>query len=109
MRFHNERKKCMQNMHDTELTIEVCYAASAQDQWCLPLGIPHGTTVKDAIVRSGILTLAPEIDLTTNLVGIFSKKVTLDVIVKEGDRIEIYRPLCLDPKAKRLTKVKRRL
>jgi hypothetical protein len=64
----------------------------------IPLEVPHSTTVKQAIEKSGMLHFFPEIDLTQNKVGIFSKPCTLDTPLREGDRIEIYRPLLADPK-----------
>ncbi|CAG0963169.1 partial hypothetical protein, partial [Anaerolineae bacterium] len=50
---------------------------------------------------SGILKRFPEIDLGQQKVGIFGKLVKLDLPVKEGDRIEIYRPIIADPKTVR--------
>ncbi len=54
--------------------------------------------VEDVIRHSGVLEAYPEIDLKVNKVGIFSRTVKLDALVKDGDRIEIYRPLLADPK-----------
>lgn len=56
-------------------------------------------TVNDVLVQSGWFERYPEIK--TLPVGIFSTQVELDTIVKAGDRIEIYRPLTLDPMEKR--------
>lgn len=49
-------------------------------------------------MQSGILSQFPEIDLSTNKIGIFSRPIKLTDVLKEGDRIEIYRPLLADPK-----------
>jgi hypothetical protein len=46
---------------------------------------------------SGVLTMFPEIDLTTQKVGIFGKLTKLDAVVSEGNRIEVYRPITADP------------
>ena len=54
--------------------------------------------VQTAIVQSGILQQFNDIDLRTNKIGIFSLPVKLNDQLKEGDRIEIYRPLLADPK-----------
>ena len=59
------------------------------------------TTVKQAIEQSGILQMYPEIDLYENKVGIFSRKRELRALVHDGDRIEIYQPLKVDPKEAR--------
>ena len=60
--------------------------------------VDDGTMVQTAILQSGILTQFTDIDLRNNKVGIFSRPVKLTDLLKEGDRIEIYRPLLADPK-----------
>ena len=62
----------------------------------LKLQVPDGSTVKDVLELSGVLDMFPEIDLTTQLVGIFGKLTKLDA-VSEGNRIEVYRPITADP------------
>ncbi|MCH8163853.1 MAG: RnfH family protein, partial [Proteobacteria bacterium] len=69
--------------------------------------VEDGTTIQQAIVTSGILDQCTAIDLETNEVGIFSKIVALDTLVRAGDRIEIYRPLILDPKQARRLRAKK--
>ena len=88
------------NVLPIPIAIEVAYA-SANQSWLIPVEVEEGTTVQQAITSSGILQQFPDIDLQTNKVGIFSKIIELDVPVRAGDRIEIYRPLVLDPKAAR--------
>ncbi len=82
------------------VAVEIAYATSTQ-QVIIPLAVSATCTVADAIAQSGILQQFPEIDLAVNKVGIFSKMTALDTIVKEGDRVEIYRPLLMDPKLAR--------
>jgi hypothetical protein len=77
--------------------VEVIYALPHQ-QNLLEVEVPQGSTIDDAIKISGILQKFPDIDLATNKVGIFSKLSKLDVVVRDKDRIEIYRPLIADPK-----------
>jgi hypothetical protein len=79
------------------LTIEVAYALPAQ-QSLLTLAVMPGSTVQQVIEQSGIRQQYPEIDLTSHKVGVWSRPVKLDEQVKDGDRIEIYRPLIADPK-----------
>lgn len=79
------------------LNIEVCYASDAL-QFLRALRVPAGTTIEQAIALSGVLAAAPGIDLTVMQVGIYAKKKTLDTVLREHDRIEIYRPLIADPK-----------
>lgn len=61
------------------------------------LDIPDGCTLKQVIIISGILEDMPEIDLEVQKVGIHGKIADLTDSVKEGDRIEIYRPITADP------------
>jgi putative ubiquitin-RnfH superfamily antitoxin RatB of RatAB toxin-antitoxin module len=82
------------------MNIGVCYADADRQLW-LRMEVPDGSSVEQAIQRSGILQRFPEVDLTTQKVGIFGKLVKLDAPIKEGDRIEIYRPIIADPKTVR--------
>jgi len=88
------------------MNVEVVYA-SESEQAIIPLDVPLESTVAFAIEKSGVLQRFSEIDLTKNTVGIFSQRVTLDTVLNENDRIEIYRVLKIDPKQKRRMKVKR--
>lgn len=76
--------------------IGVAYADKFKQTW-LKLDVPEGSTVRDAILRSGLLEQFPEIDLDQNPVGIFGKIVKLDTPLEEGNRVEIYRPITADP------------
>jgi putative ubiquitin-RnfH superfamily antitoxin RatB of RatAB toxin-antitoxin module len=88
-----------------KLTIEVAYA-KIDCQRIIKVMVDPESSVLDAIQQSGILKLFPEIDLTTQKVGIFSKHCGLSSKVNEGDRIEIYRPLSIDPKEARMHRAK---
>ena len=61
------------------------------------VAVATGATVADAIAASGLLAAYPSLDLERTKVGIFARKVALTTTLKEGDRIEIYRPLSIDP------------
>ncbi len=80
--------------------IEVAYAAPDK-QVLLGLSVPQGTTVAEGIEQSAIQDEFPELKMDLKVVGIFSRKVPLDHLLREGDRIEIYRPLMADPKEMR--------
>ena len=82
------------------LNIEVAYATPEQ-QIIIPLALPDQATVETAIINSGVLQRFPEIDLQQNAVGIFGKTCALNQTLRAGDRIEIYRPLLIDPKEAR--------
>ena len=88
------------------LKVEVAYALHDR-QVLLELEVEDGTTVKQAIVRSGIRDRFPEIRITRGYVGIFGRQVEPDAALCNGDRVEIYRPLIVDPKEARLRRVKR--
>jgi putative ubiquitin-RnfH superfamily antitoxin RatB of RatAB toxin-antitoxin module len=82
------------------LQVYVAYAQPAQE-FIRPLQVAPGTTVGQAIELSGVLASFPEINLVTQPVGIYGKKKTLDTVLRDRDRIEIYRALVADPKDSR--------
>ncbi len=79
------------------MLVEVAYALPDK-QTILALEVEEGTTLKQAIERSGILTQYPQINLKKDRTGIFGKIAKLDTKLREKDRVEIYRPLIADPK-----------
>jgi len=85
---------------DESLQVYVSYA-TAEREFLRPLRVASGTTVGQAVETSGVLAEFPEINLVTQPVGIYAKKKTLDTVLRERDRIEIYRPLIADPKDSR--------
>ncbi|WP_211924160.1 RnfH family protein [Coxiella endosymbiont of Amblyomma nuttalli] len=87
--------------------ISVAYA-TLKEQIEIPLVVEENCTVALAIKRSGILQQFSEINLGTVPVGIYSKRTTLEANLRDGDRIEIYRPLYIDPKEARLLRAKRK-
>ena len=82
------------------MIVEVAYAL-AEKQSLISLEVNEGSTLKDAIDASGILKQYKQIDLSKDRVGIFSKFATLDTVLREKDRVEIYRSLEADPKKNR--------
>lgn len=80
-----------------DIQVEIAYALP-QQQVILPLQVAAESTVEEAIKRSGILEKFPEIDLAQAKVGIFSKLTKLETVLRDKDRVEIYRPLIADPK-----------
>jgi len=84
------------------MIVQVVYV-NEQHQWVIDVEVKPNSSVKAVIETSGILEQCAEISLASNQVGIFGEIVSLDQIVEEGDRIEIYRPLKMDPmQARRL-------
>lgn len=82
--------------------IAVVLAYAGRDHQVLRrLELAPGSTLMEAISISGVLRDFPEIDLARNRVGIFGRLARLDAPLREGDRVEIYRPLTADPKEAR--------
>lgn len=88
------------------LTIEVCYALPGE-QTLIEMQLPQGTTLGQAIDASGILAQHPGIDLTKQKTGVFGKLKPLDTVLADHDRVEIYRPLIVDPKLARQRRVEK--
>lgn len=79
------------------INIEVVYALPAE-QTLLKKAVPEGTTVMAAIEASGMLEKYPGLDLSAHKLGIFGKLTKGDAVLRDKDRVEIYRPLLADPK-----------
>lgn len=79
-----------------DISVQVCYA-KPERQILRELKMPEGATIHMAIVQSGILAEAPEIDLNNCRVGVFGKLKPAETVLRENDRVEIYRPLLADP------------
>ena len=83
-------------MADT-IKIEVVYALPSRQE-VVQLTLPAGSTLQQALEASGLLAKYPEIDLAKGKFGIYSKIAKLDTVLRDRDRVEIYRPLIADPK-----------
>ncbi len=79
------------------INVEVIYALKDR-QKVARLAVEEGCTVQAAIESSGLLVEFPEIDLSKNKVGIWNKLAKPDAVLRDLDRVEIYRPLIADPK-----------
>lgn len=95
----------MSEANPATIRVEVAYARP-DEQLILPLEVPAGTTAEDAVRRSGIMEHFPEIDLATQKLGVFSRPVPRDHVLRPGDRVEIYRPLQVDPKEMRRSRAR---
>ena len=82
---------------DDAIAVEVVYAR-ADVQEVVPLQVEPATTAREAIERSGLAARYPELSTGPLSVGIFGKSVPEDTVLRDGDRLEIYRPLIADPK-----------
>lgn len=83
------------------MRVDVVYAVSVDEQRVVAVELPAGATVGNAIDASGLLQRYPGIDLVRNAVGIFGERVTLDRVLEDGERVEIYRPLVANPREAR--------
>jgi putative ubiquitin-RnfH superfamily antitoxin RatB of RatAB toxin-antitoxin module len=83
-----------------KIRVEVVYAiAHAQD--VIPLEIDADSTVESAVAASGLLQQYPEIDLARTRIGVWGRAVNADALLRDLDRVEIYRSLQADPKLAR--------
>jgi len=79
------------------ITVEVCYALPDQ-QALVSVKLPAGATLMQALEASGLLDKHPEIDVKKNKFGVYAKLSKPDTVLRDRDRVEIYRPLIADPK-----------
>lgn len=87
-------------MAKDKFEVDVVYALPGE-QWVVRLTVAAGTTVEQAIQQSGLPARYPAIDLGTVQSGVFGRKVPANTRLAAGDRVEIYRPLTVDPKEAR--------
>jgi putative ubiquitin-RnfH superfamily antitoxin RatB of RatAB toxin-antitoxin module len=87
-----------------KIEIEVVYALP-DEQILFKQSVPEGALLAAAVKTSGILEKYPEINLSTNKLGIFGKLAKADTVLRDRDRIEIYRPLIANPKEARRKRV----
>jgi putative ubiquitin-RnfH superfamily antitoxin RatB of RatAB toxin-antitoxin module len=85
---------------ETTLRIEVVHAL-AHEQALVELSVPVGTTVRDALALSGVASRYPQLDIAAGRIGIYGRVVAEDTVLRDGDRVEIYRSLIADPKQAR--------
>jgi putative ubiquitin-RnfH superfamily antitoxin RatB of RatAB toxin-antitoxin module len=79
------------------ITVEVVYALPDRQE-LVTLKLSAGVTAREAVERSGLPEKFPEIDLAKNRLGVFARLVKPDALLRDRDRVEIYRPLIADPK-----------
>ena len=98
---------------EPSIKVEVAYATPAR-QLIVPLYVPVGTTALAAVRQSNIAAEFSEINIDKDPMGIFSKPLDGkgrpkpdEYVMSAGDRVEIYRPLLIDPKAARLDRAKK--
>jgi putative ubiquitin-RnfH superfamily antitoxin RatB of RatAB toxin-antitoxin module len=86
------------------LAVRVVHALAGQ-VCVVDLDLPRGATVGDAVGASGLLAQLPGVALQTLDLGVFNRRCGPERALQDGDRVEIYRPLLIDPKAARHLRV----
>jgi putative ubiquitin-RnfH superfamily antitoxin RatB of RatAB toxin-antitoxin module len=94
-------------MVERTITVEVVYAAAGQQQ-VRSVELPVGSTVMEAVIAAGFIDELPQGTVDPERLGIFSRRVPAQQVVRTGDRIEIYRPLMLDPMEARRRRARER-
>ncbi|AOY90864.1 RnfH family protein [Cupriavidus sp. USMAA2-4] len=84
----------------------VCYARPGE-VFLREVELSAGSTIAQAIAAAGLLQACPQIDPASARVGIFGKLKTMETVVREGDRVEVYRGLVADPKSARQRRVQK--
>ncbi len=87
-------------MAEAILRVQVCYALP-DECFLKEMSVAAGTTLEQAVRDSGVLQRYPHLGLATQKTGIFGKLRPADTVLRDGDRVEIYRPLQADPKETR--------
>jgi putative ubiquitin-RnfH superfamily antitoxin RatB of RatAB toxin-antitoxin module len=88
------------------ITIEIVYALP-HEQTVITVELPGGSTVGQAIVKSGLEARYPDLNLSATKLGIYGRVVSADTVLEDGDRVEIYRALLADPKQARRRRASR--
>jgi putative ubiquitin-RnfH superfamily antitoxin RatB of RatAB toxin-antitoxin module len=90
----------MSRATEARLRATVVYCARDR-QWTVGVEVPAGSTLRDAVVASGLPQQVPGLDPAALDLGVFNDLREPDEPVRDGDRIEVYRPLAIDPKEAR--------
>jgi uncharacterized protein len=83
------------------MRVTVVHSPAAREVLEWTVTVPDGATAADAIEASGLMQARPGLDWRDSGIGIWGRKTTADHALREGDRIEVYRPLLVDPKLAR--------
>ncbi len=86
------------------LEIEIVYGLPGK-QVLKKMNVQNGCTAREAVCQSGLDEIFSELDLQTAPLGIFGKSVKDETLLRDKDRIEIYRPLLIDPKEARRKRI----
>jgi len=82
------------------LRVEVCYSPASGEVECFPLELPQGSTLWQAVLACGLLQRHPGLAQEA-ATGIWGRRQPRDAVLRDRDRVELYRPLKVDPKEAR--------
>lgn len=88
------------------IDVTVCFSAVARQITEVQLQLPQGSRLSDAIRASGLLASLPDSEVDALLTGIWGRKLAADHVLRDGDRVELYRALKVDPKVARRARFK---
>lgn len=87
----------MADSSTASINVQVVYALPDR-QDMVSIKLAAGSTLQRAVEVSGLLQKYPEIDTASGVFGIYARICSPDTVLRDSDRIEIYRPLIADPK-----------
>jgi putative ubiquitin-RnfH superfamily antitoxin RatB of RatAB toxin-antitoxin module len=90
---------------DSTIRVDVVYALP-EKYWTVRLVLAAGATVAQALVAAGMGSLSAEIEIDPARLAIFSRPAALSTVLREGDRLELLRPLTIDPKQGRRSRAR---
>lgn len=91
-------------MSDADIEVEVAYALPER-QKVVRIRVPAGTTAREAVLNTDLDQSFPDLDLSAIPIGIYGERVFDEYILQAGDRVELYRPLPVDPREARRARV----
>lgn len=83
------------------MQVTVAYSPTPRQVLEWRLELPAGATLRQAVLASGLPDVAPGLALEQAHVGIWGRKAAWEQVLRERDRVEVYRPLRVDPKVAR--------
>jgi hypothetical protein len=90
-----------------EVRVLVVYSPAARTIREWPVALARGATVLQALLASGLPSEFPQLDFRSAPVGVWGRKATLNRVLRDQDRVEVYRPLKVDPKVARRERYRR--
>lgn len=88
-------------MSENQLSVVVAYSPVPREVQEITLQLTASCSVLQALQASGLLVRYPEVDNLQTVVGVWGRKAPLDQLLRDQDRVEVYRPLRVDPKVAR--------